>query len=34
MFKYYLSKDYRRAYDDLEKLGLLSDCLAIKYSTY
>jgi hypothetical protein len=34
MFKYYISKDYRRAYDELQKLGLLSDSFTIKYSAY
>lgn len=34
MFKYYLSKDYRRVHDELDKLGLLSDSLAVRYADY
>lgn len=34
MFKYYVSKHYRRTYDELQKLGLLSDSFSISYSAY
>ncbi len=31
MLKYYVSKNYRKAYDSLEQMGLLSDSYAISY---
>ncbi len=34
MFKYYLSKDYRKAHDELEKWGLLNDSLVVRYAEY
>lgn len=34
MFKYYVSKHYRRTYDELSQLGLLSDSFSISYSAY
>jgi len=32
MFKYYFSKDYRKTYEDLSKLGMLSDTFSISFS--
>lgn len=31
MFKYYMSKDYRQIYNDLDKLGLLNDTINLQY---
>ncbi len=33
MFKYYFSKDYRKTYEDLSKLGMLSDSFSINFSS-
>lgn len=34
MFKYYISKDYRKTYNEIKALGLLSDAPDIHYITY
>lgn len=34
MFTYYVSKEYRKTYKDLEGLGLLSDAISIAYIKY
>ena len=31
MFKYYFSRDYRKTYEDLSKLGMLSDSFSISF---